>query len=134
MVTPERRVGQRSLPFDPEELAAPLGALDHEPLRRAGEEVRDDGVDRDPPARDRDSGLAGRDEDGLQAALPGGEVELDGDRLLPDRAVGSDGEDDLGRDLEVLAGRDAELRRRLPEVAELDAVLSGEACSARDRR
>ena len=36
------------------------GALDDEPLRRAREEVGDDRVDGDPPARDRDPGLAGR--------------------------------------------------------------------------
>ncbi len=70
----------------------------------------------------------------FEAALPRGEVELDGDGLLPDRAVGADGEDDLGRDLEVLAGGDAELGRRLPEVAQLDAVLPRERRSARGRR
>ena len=121
-----RRVDERSLAFDPEQLASPPRALDDEAFRGAGEEVRDDGVDGDPPARDRDPSLAGRDEDGAQAAVPGGKVELDRDRLLADRAVGADGEDDLGGYLEVLSGRDAEVRGRLAQVTELDAVLLGE--------
>ena len=121
-----RRVRQRSLPLDPQELAASLGALDHEPLGCAGQEVGNDRVDRGSPSP-RSRSRSGRSERTPTSGHMGGEVELDGDRLLPDRAVGSDGEDDLGRNLEVLASRDAELGRRLPEVTELDALLSGEA-------
>ena len=58
--------------------------------------------------------------------LPRLEVELDRDRLLPDRAVGADGEDDRRVDLEVRAGRDVEALGRLPQVAQLDAVLARE--------
>src|SRR5919202_1971928 len=85
------RMDDRALSFDPQELAAPLVALDDEPLGGAGEEVGHDGVDRDSPARDRDPGLARRDEDGADAAPPRLEVELAADRHLPDRAVRADG-------------------------------------------
>ena len=54
------------------------------------------------------------------------EVELDRDGLLADRAVRADGEDDLGVDLEVRAGRDVQPLGRLAEVAQLDAVLARE--------
>ncbi len=43
-------------------------AFEHEALGRPGEEVGDDRVDRDPPARDRDPGLARRDERARDAA------------------------------------------------------------------
>ena len=73
---PERDAGvgrmqERALPLDPEQLAAALDAFEHELLGRAGEEVGDDGVDRDPPPRDRDPGLAGRDELALDPAARG---------------------------------------------------------------
>ena len=84
---------------------AALGALDDEPLGRAGDEVGDDRVDGDPPARDRDPGLAGRDERGGDAARSRLAVELERDGHLPDRAVGADGEHDLAPALEVRAGR-----------------------------
>ena len=61
---------QRALALDPQQLAAARDALEHEPLGRAGEEVGDDGVDRDAPAGDRDPGLAGRDELAGDAAPP----------------------------------------------------------------
>src|ERR671923_1770576 len=122
---------QRTLPLDPEQLPAPLGALDDEALGRAGQEVGDDGVDGDPPPRDRDPRLAGRNEDGLQAAVSRGEVKLDGHRFLADRTVRADGEDDLRRHLQVLAGRHVEIRRRLAEVAELDAMLLRERAELR---
>ena len=48
--------------------------FEHELLRRAGDEVGDDRVDGDPPARDRDPGLPGRHELALRcrAAAPRG--------------------------------------------------------------
>ena len=62
-VTPEYDgMEQRALALDPEQLAAARDALEHELLGGAGDEVGDDGVDGDPPAGDRDPGLAGRDE------------------------------------------------------------------------
>src|SRR5437868_61198 len=57
-----RGVQDRALTLDPEQLAAARDALEDELLRGPGEEVGDDGVDRDPPAGDRDPRLPGRDE------------------------------------------------------------------------
>ena len=120
------RVHERALPFDEQELAAAAGALDDERLGGAREEVGDDRVDGDAPARDRDPRLAGRHEDGRETAPARLEVELDRDRLLPDRAVRADGEDDRRVDLEVRSGRDAEALGRLAQVAQLDAACSCE--------
>ena len=86
------RVHERALALDDEQLAPTLGSLDDEPLGGAGDEVRDDRVDCDPPARDRDPGLAGRDELGVEPAPPRLAVELDRDGLLADRAVRADRE------------------------------------------
>ena len=61
-----------------------------------------------------------------EAAAARLEVELERDRLLADRAVGADGQRDPRRDLEVLAGRDVQVGRRLAQVAQLDAVLARE--------
>ena len=61
----ELRVDDRSLALDEEKVAA-ARTLDDEALRGAGEEVRDDGIDRDSPAGDRDACLTGRDEDGAE--------------------------------------------------------------------
>src|SRR5207253_3230548 len=83
-------------------IAASRAPLDDEPLGRAREEVRDDGVDRYSPPGDDHPGLAGRDEDRAQAAPARLEVELARDGHLPDRAVGADGEDDRRIDREVL--------------------------------
>ena len=63
-------MGDRSLPFDEQQLTAALVALDDEPLGRAGDEVGDDRVHGDPPPRDRDPRLAGRDEPRLDAPRP----------------------------------------------------------------
>ena len=54
----------RALALDEQQLSPALASLDDEPLRRAGDEVRDDRVDGDPPAGDRDPGLPRRDEAG----------------------------------------------------------------------
>ena len=91
------RVDERALPLDEEQLAAAPLALDDEPLGGAGEEVGDDRVDGDAPACDRDPRLSGRHEDGREPAPARLEVELDRDRLLPDRAVRADREDDRSR-------------------------------------
>ena len=95
-------------------------------LGGAGDEVRDDGVDGDPPAGDRDSGLAGGHEARLEPARLRGPVELERDGHLPDRAVRADREHVPGRLLEVGAGRDVQARRRAAQVAQLDAVAAGE--------
>ena len=49
--------------------SASLAALQHQPLRRAGDEVGHHRVHRDPPALDHDAGLPGRHEAGADAAL-----------------------------------------------------------------
>jgi hypothetical protein len=107
---------ERALPFDEEEVAAPR-SLDHEALAGAGEEVGDDGVDCDSPAGDHDPGLPGGHEDRAEAARTGGPVELDGDGLLADGAVGADGEDYRGPVREVGARGHAQVGRRLAVVA-----------------
>src|SRR5215210_5380897 len=118
-----RRVYDRALPLDPEHIGpASAVALDDEPLGRARDEVGDDGVDGDPPTRDRDSGLAGRHELRRDAARAGGAVELERNGHLPDRTVGADREDDPRRHSKVCAGRDVEVAGRLAEVAQLDAM------------
>ena len=131
MHEPERharvhRVDERALALDEEQLPAALDALDHEALGGAREEVRDDRVDGDSPARDGDARLPRRHEHGLEAAPARLEVELDRHGLLADRAVRADGEDDLRVVLEVGARGDAQAFRRLAQVAELDAVPGGE--------
>ena len=123
------RVGgmrDRALALDEEQLATALVPLDDEPLGRAGDEVRDDGVDGDPPARDRDPGLPGRDEARRQPARSRCPVELERHRHLPDRAVRADGEDVPRRLLEVGARGDVQVRGRAAQVAELDAVARRE--------
>ena len=115
-------MGERSLPLDEQQLAAALVALDDEPLGRAGEEVGDDRVDGDPPARDRDPRLAGRDEARLDPARPRSPLQLERDGHLPDRAVRADREHDLRRDRQVRAGGDVQVGRRAAQVAQLDAV------------
>ena len=77
-VTPEY-AGCASEPWPSTNSSSPprLAALDDQPLRRAGQEVGDHGVDGDPPAGDRDPGLPGRDEHRLQPSPARLEVELD---------------------------------------------------------
>jgi hypothetical protein len=117
---------ERALTLDEEQLSPTPRPFDDEPFGGAGEKVGDDGVDGDAPAGDRDARLAGGDEDRSEPACARRAVELDGDRLLADRAVRADREDNSGGDAEVLAARDVEIGRRLAQVAELDAVLAGE--------
>ena len=121
-----RGVQERTLPLDPQQ-PFPRG---RRPRRRAARrrrrEVRDDRVDGDPPAGDRDPGLAGRHEHRIEAAALRLAVELERDGHLPDRAVGADGEDDPRVELEVRAGRDVQTVGRLAQVAQLDTVARGE--------
>src|SRR5207247_5308150 len=79
------------------------------------------GVDGDPPARDRDPRLPGRDELARDAAAAGLAVELERHRHLSDRAVGADREYDLRRVRQVLARRHVQARRRFAQVTQLDA-------------
>ncbi len=120
------RVRHRALALDEEQLSPALVPFDDELLGRAGDEVGDDGVDRDAPAGDRDPGLPGRDEPRLDPARPGGAVELERHRHLPDRAVGADGEDVPRRLLQVGARGHVEVCGGSPQVAELHALLGRE--------
>ena len=126
-VTPEY-AGCRSAPC-PSTQSTPL-PRGRRPRRRAlggaGDEVRDDRVDGDPPAGDRDPGLAGRHEHRSEAAALRLAVELERDGHLPDRAVGADREDDPRGELEVRAGRDVQTVGRLAQVAQLDTVARRE--------
>ncbi len=117
------RVQDRALPLDPEELAAARAPFDDEPLRRARDEVGDDRVDGDPPARDRDARLPGRNEQRALAAAARLEIELERDGHLSDRAVGADRQHDRPRYLEVRARRRRQVRGRPAQVAQHDAVL-----------
>jgi hypothetical protein len=103
---------QRPLPLDPEQVP-PLRTLDHQPLRGAREEVRDHRIDGDPPAGYRDTGLAGGHEHGAKTPPSRLAIELERHRHLSDRAVGADGEHHLRVVLEVAAGGDVQVRRRL---------------------
>ena len=116
-----RRVHERSLALHEQQLSPAPTPFDHELLGRAREEVGDNGVHRDAPACDRDPGLPGGHEERRQPSRACGAVELERDRHLPDGAVGADGEDDPGVDLEVRARRAVEAGRRPAQVAKLDA-------------
>ena len=86
-----------SLPFHQHDVGI-LARLQHQPLGRAGDEVGDHGIHRDPPALDHDAGLTGGNESGPQARrveLPG---ELELRRHLSDVAVGAHREDHVGID------------------------------------
>ena len=119
------RMQDRALPLDPQEVTS-LRALDDQPFRGAREEVGHHRVHGNPPAGDRDAGLAGRDEHGPEAAPARLEVELAGRGHLPDRAVRADREHDRRVDVEVRAGRGAEVRWGLAEVTQLDVVPARE--------
>ena len=121
-----QRVHERALPLRRREARLRGALLDDEPFGGAGEKIRDDGVDGDTPAGNRDPRLSGRHEDGRVPASAGLEIELDRDRLLPDRAVRADGEDDARIALEVRSGRHAEPVGRLAQVAQLNAARSCE--------
>ena len=117
-----RRVQQRALALDPDELAAARDALEHELLGGAREEVGDDRVDRDPPPGDRDPGLAGRDE-----------LARDPAPLAPRRRARARRSSSRSRSRSRPSARpssrasgsrrrDVEAGRRLAQVAQLDAV------------
>ena len=90
------RMNERALALDKEQLAAAFVAFDDEPFRRTGEEVGDDGVDGDPPARDRDPRLPCGDELRAQAAGRAARSSSSANGHLSDRAVRADREHDVG--------------------------------------
>ena len=112
------RVGERALALDEKEVSPTSAALDDEPLRGAGDEVGDDCVDGDAPAGDSDARLARRYERGGDSARRGLAGELEGDGHLPDRTIRADREDDIARYLEIRAGRDLQIDRGSPQIAQ----------------
>ncbi len=107
-----RRMDERALALDEQELAPALDAFDDQPLCRTCDEIGHDGVDRDPPSCDRHPGLPGRDEHGAQPTCARLTVELERDGHLSDRAVRPHREHDLRRHLEVRTGGNAQVGRR----------------------
>ena len=106
-------------------LAAPLDALDDELLGGAGDEVGDDRVDRDPPARDRDPRLAGRHELAADAAAARLAVELERRRSSSrSRSRSRRSRIDVAPCVEVLAGRHVQTR---------EAACAGRAARRRAR-
>ena len=137
-------MAERALALDEQQVAA-LGALVHEPLGRAGDEVGDHVVDGDPPAGDGDPGLARWRRTRLQlAALARRRVELQRHRHLADRAVRADGVDDAQRPVARSGRGRSRSGRRRAQVAQLDGrarrrrdqlrVVGEHACAARPRR
>src|SRR5207344_2007895 len=74
------------------------------------------------------SRLTGWDEDRKKPPTARLQIQLDGDRLLPDRAVRAHGQDDVRIELQVGPGRHVQTLGRLPQVPELDAVHTRELC------
>ena len=119
-----RRVEQRALALDEEHARrrARTPSSD-ELLGRAGDEVGDDGVDGDPPAGDRDPGLAGRDE--LARGCPRASPRASSSSatvIFPIAQSEPTVRTSVAPCVEVLARRHVEAGRRLAQVAQLDAV------------
>src|SRR5205809_7034505 len=84
---------ERPLSFDDDVVGGLRGVAGHL-LRRAGDEVRDDGIDSDALARDRDARLTRCDErDALSRAAERVD-DLERRRHLPHRRIRADSEDD----------------------------------------
>ena len=129
-----RGMRERALALDEQELATSSPTLDHEALRRSGDEVGDDRIDGDAPAGDRDPRLPGRDELRCDASSAGRPIELQRDRHLPDRAVRSDGEHAMRRDADVLTQRAVEIGRGPTQISKLDTRVCEPAPRAPGRR
>ena len=112
----EAGVRQRALTFDDHPVRV-LGGRAHHLLRRAGDEVGDDRVDRDPLARDRDPGLAGRDERGLLTHAAQRRDDLERRGHLSDGGVGADGQYDGHALARPPMAADRQVVRRLTQLA-----------------
>src|SRR5215212_1560344 len=122
-----RRMSQRALAFDEDEVGRGLGRLKHQLFGGARDEIRDHGVDADAPPRDYYAGLSSWDELGGETGLPGGALDLQGGRHLADSAVRSYGERDLRPDLEAFPREERDALRRLAHVPDgLAGKLGGE--------
>ena len=125
---------QRALALDEQQLAATRDALEHEPLRGAGDEVGDDRVDRDAPAGDRDPGLARRDELAPRCRARRARGRARARRVIfPIAQSEPTVSTTCAPCVEVLAGRHVEPGRRLAQVAQLDAVARARARRAPGR-
>ena len=135
-VTPEYGgMDERALALDPEQLSPALVPLDDEPLGRAGDEVRDDRVDGDPPARRSrsPSGRSGR----TASASPRARAARSSSSetvIFPIAHSEPTVRTIFARHLEVRAGRDVQTGRRPTQVAQLDAVPRGQPGRAPRRR
>ena len=119
------RVHERALSLDEEQLSPARRTLDDEPLGCAGEEVGHDRVDRDPPASDRDAGLARRHEDGLEPRRLASRSSSTATVFFP-IAQSEPTVSTIFASTSRLAPVGTLGPRRPAKVAELDAVPSGE--------
>ena len=114
-------VEERALPLD--QVPVIRLVLGREPLGGAGDEVGHHRIDRDPAARDEDSGLPGRAEAAGDAAPAPFGVQCEGGVHLADRGVGAHREQALAGPLHARAH--GELLRRMAHVEEMPAVRLG---------
>ena len=112
----ETGVGQRPLPLDDHPVRA-LGRIADHALRRAGDEVGNDGVDRDAVSGDGDAGLPRGDERGSLARALERAHDLQGRGHLPHRGIGADRENDRRAFAGPAMTSDGQVYRRLSELA-----------------
>ena len=124
----------RALALHPEELAAALAPLDDERLGGAGDEVGDDGVDRDPPAGDRDPRLPGRDEHRRTPRRRASRSSSSETVIFPIAQSEPTVSTIVPGTFQVLAGRGREVARRPAQVAQLDVVPRREVGSSASSR
>ena len=135
-VTPEYAgCDERALALDAEQLSPALAPFDDEPLGGAGDEVRDDRVDGDAPAGDRDPGLAGRDE--RRTSSPRRRASRSSSSatvIFPIAQSEPTVSTIFAPAVRFSPVGTLEPGRRLAQVAQLDAVLARPARPARRRR
>src|SRR5689334_6553509 len=112
------RVIDRALPFHQHHIGI-SAALEHQALCRAGNEVGDHRVNRNAPAFDHDSGLAGGDEAGAEPGSIQVFRELELGRHLADVTIGADGEYDVGLYLLCCTGGNWQVAGWLSEIEDL---------------
>ena len=121
-------VKQRALALDQVPVVGVVGRA--EPLDRAGHEIGDDRVDRHAVAGDKDAGLAGGAEIGLDAARPHLLFERQRREHFSDRAVGADRQQALAGTLD--AGADREIAGRVAHVVDFASEPRGGIAQGRD--
>src|SRR5215210_7076794 len=115
------RVAYGALALDQDQARPPSRRLEHQLLRGAGDEVRDDGVHADAPPGDDDARLPRRDELGPYGRLPGRSLNLQARRHLAYSGVRPDGEGGSGLHLETGPGEERDIFRRLAHVPDRPA-------------